>query len=477
MHFLHTIRTHSALTIVVVGIALSGAVLFSQYLHAFFASHTTAHVFYLKQAHAQLLPDSYDLQGAVASLEKVLALDPENAEAAYLLVHAYTVAGQYTDALVLAELYRDSHPDDTRISYLAGLAAGKTGAYDKAVAYFSEYIDTNATSGWASRLDLSWALFQAGKIDDADMILRGAVSQFGENAWLLGSLGGVLVHQGKHVEAQEILKSAASLASSLEKEDIRKKYRLNNPARDEDRISAIGETIAHNLALAEGRVGDAQVAVADPRYAFAGSSPDGELFGVVLSACEEGCTATSGQACVATNACGMSYNSTYECNGICDATVGLPDDFNYDCAVASNCGDALGIVGCNGQCNIHTYPDEDACPNDDLLVLSNNYRVTGTSARAGTSGYGAAILGLDISARPILVRKGTKSVVMWTSNEMVSCEVTSSTSSEKWTGLNGQKETPNLQSETKYTLTCRSFDGRTFTDVVTVRIVPVTQEI
>lgn len=465
-------RYHHALTIIGIGAVLSiGVALLSG---AIFDPGTVSHEFHLKTAQAQLLPSSYDLSGAIDNLQKALELSPNNPEVVYLLVHALTVKGEYAESLRVAEGYIAEHPEDTRINYLAGLAAGKAGAYDSAIAYFTEYIDTNPRADWASRLDLSWAQFQAGNIADAERTIRGALERFGENAWLLGSLGGVLVHQGKHTEAVHVLTDAARLAEGIQKKDIRKKYRLNNPVRDEERISAIKQTIAHNLALAEGRVMDARVSVTDPQFAFAGSSPDGESFGIVLSACEEGCAARSGQACVATNACGMSYNSTYECDGICDATVGLPDDFNYDCAVASNCGDALGVVGCNGQCNIHTYPE---CPNDDLLVLSNNYRVTGTSARSGTGGYGAAILGLDISARPILVRKGTKSVVTWTSNEMVSCEVTSSTSTEKWPGLNGQHETPDLQSETKYTLTCTSFDGRTFTDVVTVRIVPVTQEI
>lgn len=194
------------------------------------------------------------------------------------------------------------------------------------------------------------------------------------------------------------------------------------------------------------------------------------------------CVMTS---CSATNICGVTSVGTQGCGTSCSAVA--PANPSGSCSVAvPACGAdvyATGFNGCNGGCNITSYPFCGTVDGTSASSTSSGAAASGivwltldSSFFGGATGGSATDVALTIVAHPPLVRSGMRTMVRWLSTEMSSCTVHGDNGDE-WSGVYGEHRTSELTQATTYTLTCEAYDGSTHTDSVTVRILPNWQEI
>lgn len=319
--------------------------------------------------------------------------------------------------------------------------------------------------------------FQLGDFDAAEDVLTHAIEEFGSNAWLNTSLGGVYVAQGNFDAAQKVLATAQEQASAITPEEWHTNFSFNNPAQAEKEIAQMGDVIAFNLALANGEepTEDA-VALGVP---FADPSPQGFASGVVVSACGDACPHTTctptnscgdsngtgeyitcldscsvsapaersgyGNACTATNACGASNVGTLTvCTGAgvaCSVSAPAnPDGYGDACTVTNACGSGSGTIQCNGSCSASAP----SCP-----------------PPAG-----------NITASPSLIQAGQTTTVSWSTDYTLECTVTAP-NGDSWTGSDGTQTTSPILAPTTYSLSC---DDAALTDSVTIQLVPQWEE-
>lgn len=477
----------------------------------------------ISQGYTQLARDyvakEYNLRKAVAYYKKAMIHDSANAAAMYELARSYAVLGDYTSALALAARYAERFPNDPKILYTAGLAAGFSGDFAKAEAFFDEYIQKNAQARWQSRLDLAWAQYQQGEYAAAQQAVTGAIEQFGGNPWLYTSLSAIEHALGNTDAARVAIEKAEADIDAIDINTWNTNYSFNGPDHYEKGIAQMKKIIEINKTLIV--TGKApQYSRADFTH-MAGFAPDAGK-GIVVSACGESCgpqtcysapnscgaraswqintcvdshgAPTSnnqscsdnplptppvpdryGQSCTSINLCGIQATGTVQCDGRCSALAPLPNAFGQGCTIRNRCGTANGIVGCNGQCNVSRYPtclnpDDSVTGGDDgwtEVTINDDGRFPGQS-------YGN--IGVQISVSPNLVRSGQRTVVRWNSAEMSSCTVTG-TNGDSWTGLAGEEITRPITLRVTYTLSCTAFDGRTMTDTAVVGLAPVMCEI
>ncbi len=95
---------------------------------------------------------------------------------------------------------------------------------------------------------------------------------------------------------------------------------------------------------------------------------------------------------------------------------------------------------------------------------------------------------LDIRVIPWLVRHGEPTGVTWEARQVSSCTVTEDNPgiNDEWTGAaagcggsrcQGTDSTSGIEQRTQYTLRCVGLDGKVYTDVATVNILPVFKEL
>ena len=473
---------------------------------------------YMGLAQKHVLTD-YNLAKAADFYVKALAYDSTNSAAMYELARVQSVRGKLDSTLALAERYIQKFPNDPKILYTAGLAAGFAGDFVKAESYFDAYLEKNPNSKWQSRLDLAWALYQQGKYAEAREVLAAAIERFGGNAWLHTSIAAVEYALGDKDAAKEAIVRAEQEIDAVDINTWNTNYSFNGPGHYEKGIAQMKQVIAINKALITGsRVPEY---TRDSFTRMVGFAPDIKL-GLVVSACGESCgpqtcysapnscgavsswTINScvdshgsptinnqtcsdnplptppvpdryGQSCTSINLCGIQATGTVQCDGRCSALAPLPNAFGQGCTIRNRCGSANGVVGCNGQCNVSRYP---TCLNPDDSVTGGDDGWTEVTinddGRFPGQNYGN--IGVQISVSPNLVRSGQRTVVRWNSAEMSSCTVTG-TNGDSWTGLAGEEITRPITLRVTYTLSCTAFDGRTMTDTAVVGLAPVMCEI
>ncbi len=188
---------------------------------------------------------------------------------------------------------------------------------------------------------------------------------------------------------------------------------------------------------------------------------------------------------------------------------------SFTCSVAVSVGGATcpaGQVLQNGACvcpnnlNVTQYPtcacpagfvqsgticvpiqctEQFYCQGNDLW---KNNSCTGNSfVQACTWGCsGGGCLGAppgtgNITASPSLLRAGNTSEISWTTQNMEpgTCAVTENNPeiTDSWNGENGTHTSGVIQMQTSYTLSCTGFDGNSFTDSVTVNVIPDFEEL
>lgn len=466
----------------------------------------------------QYVTKDYNLQRAVAFYKKAVMHDTANATAMYELARVYTVLGDDVSALALANRYVEKFPNDPKILYTAGLAAGFAGDFAQAESWFDKYIEKNANAKWQSRLDLAWAQYQQGKYAEAQAAIQDATNEFGDNAWLSTSRAAIEHALGNTEAAKTAILKAEATVGDIDINTWTANYSFNGPGHYEKGIAQMKKIIALNKSL----IFSGKSASYSP-FDFtqiAGFAPEPGK-GIVVSACGESCGPQTcysapnscgatqawqitrcsdpdhgtssgptcadnplppppvperyGQSCTSINLCGIQATGTVQCDGRCSANAPLPTAFGQGCTIRNRCGSANGTVGCNGQCNVSRYPtclnpDDSVTGGDDgwtEVTINDDGRFTGQN-------YGN--IGVQISVSPSLVRSGQRTVVRWNSAEMTSCTVTG-TNGDTWTGLQGEEITRPITLRVTYTISCTAFDGRVLTDSAVVGLAPVMCEI
>jgi tetratricopeptide (TPR) repeat protein len=465
---------------------------------------------------------SYDLSEAEFHYKKVLAQNPLSADALYELSRLYFVQGDFKKSLNLAQRYITQYPSDARIYYIAGLSAGYDKQYTLAEQLFTAYMQKNPDSSWQSRLDLAWVYFQEGKYTEAESVLIDAQKFGADNPWILTSLGAVAIAQGDTVSALVYLKDAKKFAREITPKEWYYNYSFNNPAKIEESIATFISIIDMNISLAQGKKIPADIVMPS----IAGISNEGVQKGIVVSACGESCgpvvcetgknscgaskqytvdtcnitlfklsikdiknmkkfdicdnvknppkipdvPTNLGEQCSSVNACGVIGTGTVQCDGSCSPGAALPPGFGESCTYKNDCGKAIGTIGCNGACNVKKVPK---CNGEEFILGGGGGNGGIDNGETGGFGFGKATA--EITARPILVRPGSTSIISWQSYETKSCEVTGN--GDKWSSKDGEKTSSPIPNKVVYTLTCKTFNNQTITDSVTINLIPNWQEI
>jgi Flp pilus assembly protein TadD len=123
-----------------------------------------------QQALALNSPIQLKLEQAIRLFEQVLALNPENWSAMWLVGKAYQRLGNYSAALksfVDAHEVNPSQPDVLREASICAMSLGRS---DEAVAHARRALESQPTNG-GLRANLALALLLAGRLDEAKMAI------------------------------------------------------------------------------------------------------------------------------------------------------------------------------------------------------------------------------------------------------------------------------------------------------------------
>jgi predicted Zn-dependent protease len=151
-----------------------------------------------------------------AKLERRLAAEPWNFTLATVLAETYADRQQVAEATHTADQMRHLAARDPDLLYrVASVYAriGNTSAADQVLKDVLAIDSSYASAG--NDLAYSWAE-QGRNLDDAETLVRRAVSSEPDNASFLDSMGWVLYKRGKFAEALESLKKAAGPESQAD---------------------------------------------------------------------------------------------------------------------------------------------------------------------------------------------------------------------------------------------------------------------
>lgn len=174
-------------------------------------------------------------------------------------------------------------------------------------------------------------------------------------------------------------------------------------------------------------------------------------------------------------------------NGVC-VRSSCPSGYVLDGSVCSRISCPNGYVLNGNNC----VPDSDAdgfagCTLPPTCFDGTHIQNTCTEAitACGTNwscSNGACIPpsppSADIRAIPSLIRTDLTTIVSWTSENTVSCQVSEDNAAitDSWAGLSGSEPSGAIDVRTLYTLTCIGTDGSTLTDTAVVTVNPSWEE-
>ncbi|MEK7567532.1 MAG: hypothetical protein AAB513_01255 [Patescibacteria group bacterium] len=157
---------------------------------------------------------------------------------------------------------------------------------------------------------------------------------------------------------------------------------------------------------------DGGVTFKSSEFSFYSLSPNGELSGRSIPA---SCPSdlhddpTYGTSCQsALNSCGATAPGTYQCGGVCNATVPpVPADLGTTCSVTNSCGVSnSGTRQCDGSCSAQTLP----LPNGAGQYCQsqpNNCGVFGQGYRGCSGACGAIRPADDLDCNDVEIEVGT----------------------------------------------------------------------
>lgn len=166
------------------------------------------------------------------------------------------------------------------------------------------------------------------------------------------------------------------------------------------------------------------------------------------------------------------------------------------CTVGSQCQCSAGQLWSGSSCVSCSVGQQCWCPAgqhwngsacqancvDSYFCQGNNLMHQDTSCNSTVSlicsygcSAGACIVPdpeITLSVTPLLLQKGETAQVVWSTNDMSSCTVTS-TNGASWSGLSGSQTSPAIQMQTIITVRCTSVLDTTISQSATVNIIPI----
>ena len=259
--------------------------------------------------------ETYDLGKAISYVEQAYDIDPFSAGP--YLTRVYFVNGQHQKSADVGEAYIRNYSEredfNINIHYLLGLNYGfwnkNRETREKSIHHFDTLLsmkknrcDNEAVCvGYAPYLDLGWAYFKNGQIEDALTPLKEGYDAFPKNPWITNSYAVVLYNYDNENKetALEILREAERQARKITIEEWINNYSLNNPQEAEESIEQFIQTIQHNRESIE--KGEESITdILSIKQAFNDRSRTQHAKGFVFSACG-GCGRRTG-----TDICGRA---------------------------------------------------------------------------------------------------------------------------------------------------------------------------
>ena len=164
--------------------------------------------------------------------------------------------------------------------------------------------------GYAPYLDLGWAYFKNGQIEDALTPLKEGYDAFPKNPWITNSYAVVLYNYDNENKetALEILREAERQARKITVEEWVNSYSLNDPQEAEERIEQFIQTIQHNRESIE--KGEESITdILSIKQAFNDRSRTQHTKGFVFSACGSCGTRTGVDICGRETSCSNTGES------------------------------------------------------------------------------------------------------------------------------------------------------------------------
>ena len=142
---------------------------------------------------------------AVETLEKALALGPEDAQTHLLLGYGYSLTGRNEEALKAFSFYVERNPNDADALNIIGYNYLGQGQPDKAIPYFQRYAEL-APDDANAHDSLGEGLFAAGRLEESAKEYEKAVQinpSFSNSSFMLGRVYQQMGEKAKAIRAYE----------------------------------------------------------------------------------------------------------------------------------------------------------------------------------------------------------------------------------------------------------------------------------
>ncbi len=192
-------------------------------------------------------PYLYDIDDAERFLHSAYDQDPNLPTISHQLARIAFLRGDFRRAMAFIDqeisLQGESFPN---AFYMRGLIRGYQGHYHEAALDYVVYLKHDPHN-WSALTDYAWVLTKAGRTDDARNVLKGAVSSFPHNPWLLNLYAVVLYEVGEYREALIHAHAAQRALENLTEQDWLVAYPGNDPATARSGIRALKDAVDTNM--------------------------------------------------------------------------------------------------------------------------------------------------------------------------------------------------------------------------------------
>ena len=149
-------------------------------------------------ANCQSYAGSRQWDTALEQCNKALDLNPDAQSTRYLKAHIYYDMQRYPDALAELDSLLNQNPVHEEALQLAGYVAGTMGEEQKAVDYYSRYLELQPTNAQV-RMKIAYDLAQAGDPGGAMQLIQAGLDVDPDNVDLLEQYGGFAFAAGKKI--------------------------------------------------------------------------------------------------------------------------------------------------------------------------------------------------------------------------------------------------------------------------------------
>ncbi len=182
---------------------------------------------------------------AEAIYRKVLQVEPDNAQALYLLGRLGAQAGQYEAAVALLTRAVALHPTQAPWQLSLGEAYARWGKPEEAAAAFSQAIALDPSLA-AAHTHMGIMRYGQGRLTDAEQCFSQVVRLSPQDTQARANLGRALFDQGKQTEALDQFRQAARLAPNDPSAQFNLGTVLQSAGHFEEARAAFEQALAHD---------------------------------------------------------------------------------------------------------------------------------------------------------------------------------------------------------------------------------------